>query len=261
MQNTTSSQETNALGQHHEASVPSQHDLVIASSRRAGPASAPVEAAGQSGPRASPRAGLRRAQSSGAPLTFEGRVEALRGEGFTERQAAFLVTVMLQAGVCMARQYCAFAGIAHGHNAREFFARLFGARERHIAACHLELGRRLAPIMADEFRWWCRERKGRSQDRPAADAQRWARASRAFSSPRYRSLYRRGACWATTSSKALYLRYSRTRWSAVPAASTARCSRARTCISPPWSARHHVEVRCATLGEGRERELLLRGPP
>jgi hypothetical protein len=31
---------------------------------------------------------------------------------------------MLHAGVCMVRQYCAFAGIAHGHNAREFFARL-----------------------------------------------------------------------------------------------------------------------------------------
>lgn len=61
---------------------------------------------------------------------FDGRVDALRNEGFTERQAAFLVTVMLHSGVCMVRQYCAFAGIAHGHNAREFFARLV---ERRIA--------------------------------------------------------------------------------------------------------------------------------
>ncbi|WP_157899691.1 hypothetical protein [Luteitalea pratensis] len=38
--------------------------------------------------------------------------------------------MMLHAGVCMVRQYCAFAGIAHGHNAREFFARLV---ERRIA--------------------------------------------------------------------------------------------------------------------------------
>ena len=67
---------------------------------------------------------------------------------------------------------------------------LFGARERYMAASHLELGRRLAPAMADEFRWWCRARKAPSQDRPAADAQRWARASRAFSSSRYRALYR-----------------------------------------------------------------------
>ncbi|WP_239490268.1 hypothetical protein [Luteitalea sp. TBR-22] len=40
------------------------------------------------------------------------------------------MTVMLHAGVCMVRQYCTFAGIAHGHNARELFARLV---ERRIA--------------------------------------------------------------------------------------------------------------------------------
>jgi len=66
-------------------------------------------------------------------VTFDERVAALKGEGFTGRQAAFLVTVMLHAGVCMVRQYCAFAGIAHGHNAREFFARLV---ERRIATAY-----------------------------------------------------------------------------------------------------------------------------
>ena len=53
-------------------------------------------------------------------MTFDERGAALKGEGFTERQAAFLVTVMLHAGVCLVRQYRAFAGIANGHNAREF---------------------------------------------------------------------------------------------------------------------------------------------
>jgi hypothetical protein len=338
------------MPQHQEGPVPSQHDLLSASSRRAGPMGEPVAAAWQSGLRVPPGGGLRHARSTAAPLTFEGRVATLQGEGFTERQTAFLVTVMLHAGICMVRQYCAFAGIKHGHNARDFFARLverriatpytaahrqarlyhihhrrlytaigephsrfrkplavgraiervmmldavleqpgiawlateqdkwghfvrtfgtaltlewlpqlrfgtppavsvryfpdrhpigvveaghaytflylattpsttdlhaflhrhadllrsirqwtvrvllpphlFRARDRYLAACHLEFGRRLAPATADELRWWCRTRKARTQNLPVADAQRWARTSRAFSSPRYRALYR-----------------------------------------------------------------------
>jgi hypothetical protein len=55
-------------------------------------------------------------------MTFKDRVEALRGGfGFTERQAGFLVTVMLHAGVCMTRQYCAFARIKYGEPMRTFF--------------------------------------------------------------------------------------------------------------------------------------------
>ncbi|AMY11937.1 hypothetical protein LuPra_05207 [Luteitalea pratensis] len=46
---------------------------------------------------------------------------------------------MLHAGLCMVRQYCAFAGIAHGHNAREFFARLV---ERRIATPYTAAHRR-----------------------------------------------------------------------------------------------------------------------
>lgn len=38
----------------------------------------------------------------------------LCGEGFTERQARFLATVMVHGGVFVERQYCQFAGIAHG---------------------------------------------------------------------------------------------------------------------------------------------------
>lgn len=45
-------------------------------------------------------------------------------EQFTERQAKFLVTVMLHSGVCMIRQYCAFTGMVYGHNACDFFAQL-----------------------------------------------------------------------------------------------------------------------------------------
>ena len=44
--------------------------------------------------------------------------------GFTERQARFLVTVMLHAGVCVPRQYATFCGIVHGQKTRKFFAKL-----------------------------------------------------------------------------------------------------------------------------------------
>lgn len=39
-------------------------------------------------------------------MTIQARIEALTSLGFTARQAAFLVTVLLQGGVCVARQYC-----------------------------------------------------------------------------------------------------------------------------------------------------------
>jgi hypothetical protein len=61
-------------------------------------------------------------------MTFEERVTAVGKEGFTPRQARFLVTVLMHAGVCMVRQYCAHARIAHGHNARDFFATLVAQR-------------------------------------------------------------------------------------------------------------------------------------
>jgi hypothetical protein len=335
--------------QHQEGSVPSQHDQLSADPRRADTSGDAVADAGRQSLRVSPNGGLRPARSSAAPLTFQARVATLQTEGFTERQAAFLVTVMLHAGVCMVRQYCTFAGIAHGHNAREFFARLverriatpyaalhararlyhihhrrlyaaigephsrfrkplpagramerlmmldavldqpaiawlategdkwthfirgfgtaltiewlpqlrfgtpphvtvryfpdrqpigivepgetytflylatkpstvdlhaflqrhaellrtvpkwtvrvllpphlFKARESYVRALRLELGTRLAPHMADEFRWWCRARKSGAHTRLAGDSDRWFRASRAFASPRFRALY------------------------------------------------------------------------
>jgi hypothetical protein len=52
------------------------------------------------------------------------RVRALGRFRFTERQARFLVTVMRHSGVCLPRQYCAFARIVHGDKTRRFFAKL-----------------------------------------------------------------------------------------------------------------------------------------
>ena len=48
-------------------------------------------------------------------MTESDRVLAVSELGkFTERQAGFLVHVMLHAGVCVGRQYCAYAGIVRG---------------------------------------------------------------------------------------------------------------------------------------------------
>lgn len=59
-------------------------------------------------------------------MTFEERVQAMLEHGFTERQAGFLTTVMLHAGVCLGRQYCAYAGIVRGQKVHDFFRDLVG---------------------------------------------------------------------------------------------------------------------------------------
>ncbi len=61
-------------------------------------------------------------------MTIADRTAAVAAHGFTPRQAAFLTTVMLHAGVCVPRQYTAFARIAFGQNTREFFERLTHGR-------------------------------------------------------------------------------------------------------------------------------------
>jgi hypothetical protein len=58
------------------------------------------------------------------------RTAAVAAYGFTERQARFLVTVMLHSAVFVERQYCAFAGIVHGQKTHDFLTRLV---ERKIA--------------------------------------------------------------------------------------------------------------------------------
>jgi hypothetical protein len=57
-------------------------------------------------------------------MTFDERVQALAKNGFTERQARFLTTVMLHTGVCVPRQYASFCGIVYGAKTRKFFAKL-----------------------------------------------------------------------------------------------------------------------------------------
>ena len=68
-------------------------------------------------------------------MTWDERVDAVaaHARGVTDRQAAFLVTVMLHAGVCMDRQYCTFAHIAHGQKTTDFFRRLV---DRGYATAH-----------------------------------------------------------------------------------------------------------------------------
>ena len=54
-------------------------------------------------------------------MTWDERVERVKLHGFTDRQAGFLVTVMLHAGVCLLRHYETYAGIRHGRKSSEFF--------------------------------------------------------------------------------------------------------------------------------------------
>lgn len=68
-------------------------------------------------------------------MTFDERTAAVTAKGFTNRQARFLVTVMLHSGVCMVRQYCAFARIAHGQNTHDFFAGLLDRKLATAYAC------------------------------------------------------------------------------------------------------------------------------
>jgi hypothetical protein len=58
-------------------------------------------------------------------MTINERVQAIADYGFTERQARFLVLVMRHAGLCVKRQYAAFAGIAPGgEKCNAFFDKL-----------------------------------------------------------------------------------------------------------------------------------------
>ena len=52
-------------------------------------------------------------------MTWDERVKAIADHGFTERQAGFMVTVMLHSGVCLGRHYSAFARITHGQKVQE----------------------------------------------------------------------------------------------------------------------------------------------
>jgi len=57
-------------------------------------------------------------------MTADERIKAVSDFGFTERQARFMVTVMLNGGVCVPRQYARSVGTAYGQNVNAFFDKL-----------------------------------------------------------------------------------------------------------------------------------------
>ena len=57
-------------------------------------------------------------------MNIDDAVQTVAEKGFTERQARFLVLVARHSGVCVMRQYSAFAGIVFGQKTRKFFAKL-----------------------------------------------------------------------------------------------------------------------------------------
>jgi len=69
----------------------------------------------------------------------EERAEAVSAFGFSDRQARFLVEVLIHSGVFVERQYCAFAGITHGQKTTDFLRRLVErgyARPIRVGALH-----------------------------------------------------------------------------------------------------------------------------
>jgi len=72
------------------------------------------------------------------------RMDAISAFGFTERQARFLVNVLLRSGVFVERQYCSFAGIVHGQKSTDFIKTLVERRfATPIATGKLHRGRML----------------------------------------------------------------------------------------------------------------------
>ena len=70
-------------------------------------------------------------------MTFAERIRAVTKKGFTDRQAGFLVMVMLHSGVCIGRQYCAYARIVRGQKVYDFFGSLVAKKfATSYAAAH-----------------------------------------------------------------------------------------------------------------------------
>lgn len=74
-------------------------------------------------------------------MTYQDRVKAILQFGLTERQARFLVTVMLHSGACLLRQYPTFASIVHGQKTRKFFRKLVTRGYATAYACRHNRGR------------------------------------------------------------------------------------------------------------------------
>src|SRR5919197_580012 len=69
------------------------------------------------------------------------RVRSVSWDRLTERQARFLVTVMEHSGVCLPRQYAAFAGIVYGQKTWDFFDRLVRRKFAVAYSCRHHRGR------------------------------------------------------------------------------------------------------------------------
>jgi hypothetical protein len=68
-------------------------------------------------------------------MTAEYRVKTIAKFGFTEREARFLVLVMRHAGICVPRQYAAFAGTAYGRRVNALFDSLVERGYATICGC------------------------------------------------------------------------------------------------------------------------------
>jgi hypothetical protein len=68
-------------------------------------------------------------------MPAEDRVKIVADFGFTERQARFLILVMRHAGICVPRQYAAFAGTAYGRRVNALFDRLVEREYATICGC------------------------------------------------------------------------------------------------------------------------------
>ena len=66
-------------------------------------------------------------------MTDAERIDAVAKLGFTPRQAGFLVTVAMHAGVCLSRHYATYSGLVWGQIVRDFFAML--VKRRFATAC------------------------------------------------------------------------------------------------------------------------------
>jgi hypothetical protein len=68
-------------------------------------------------------------------MTAEDRVKTVAAFGFTERQTRFLMLVMRHAGICVPRQYAAFAGTAYGRRVNALFDRLVERGYATLCGC------------------------------------------------------------------------------------------------------------------------------
>src|ERR1043166_7242622 len=68
-------------------------------------------------------------------MNLEHGIQTIAKRGFTERQARFLVLVARHSGVCVMRQYSAFAGIVFGQKTRKFLVSVVRARLVSTYAC------------------------------------------------------------------------------------------------------------------------------